>query len=307
MLRLSIASDKGHICERIVRGMKSGEVHPDSVLTTAPRRDGLGSQILARISVEAAAADLGFDFAHTPFISIAHSEGDPLLWRDRCESELALGVDKKHISDINLPSVDFMTYGLNKTLWKTPRLISMRNMYVHCNRVPIIYKRITQPQRDNHSGHRNEGARRYKIAVHVRRGDVSTKRVSHRYTRNNRIIQSLEKLKEILNNMAAEYEIEIYSNGTTEELSDFLDIGCRINVMSGAIETLYAMREADILLTAKSTFSYVAALYVKGIVLYEPFTHQPMPSWIIRDQNGGFSEAEFVRAWKDLERSQLCT
>jgi hypothetical protein len=46
---------------------------------------------------------------------------------------------------------------------------------------------------------------------------------------------------------------------------------------------------ADILITSKSSFSYLAGiLNVRGKVLYHPFWHYPLPDWIVTDPKGNF-------------------
>ena len=293
-LRIRLSGDKHHMCERIVRGVKAGAISPRSAFTIAPRTDGLGSQLLARLSVMAAARDFGMEYVHTPFQSIAHAEGDPLQWRDRCERVFALGEGKCHREQSELPLADFITYAQDKRLWSTPHLIAVQNMYVHCNRSPQLYTAITCPPRRLMV----EG-QRCKIAVHVRRGDVATNKVSHRFTPNKEILATLGKLVGMLRRAEILYDVDIFSNGNIDEFRDFADLGYRVNVTHGAIETFEQLRRADILLTAKSTFSYAAALFSGGIVFYQGYSHRPLPAWIIRGRGGDFSEADFARKMRD--------
>ena len=52
--------------------------------------------------------------------------------------------------------------------------------------------------------------------------------------------------------------------------------------------------EADILVMAKSFFSYVAAIISDGIKLYEPFDSPPLKGWLVRQPKGGFDERLFA-------------
>ena len=60
--------------------------------------------------------------------------------------------------------------------------------------------------------------------------------------------------------------------------------------------TLRHLTEADLLVTAKSSFSYVAALLNPGLVLYEPFWHGPIPGWIVLYPTGEVPAGELVPA-----------
>jgi hypothetical protein len=53
--------------------------------------------------------------------------------------------------------------------------------------------------------------------------------------------------------------------------------------------------EADILIMAKSCFSYVAALLSDGIKIYEEWHFPPLSSWVIRGANGKFDSEAFER------------
>jgi hypothetical protein len=51
--------------------------------------------------------------------------------------------------------------------------------------------------------------------------------------------------------------------------------------------------EADILIVAKSSFSYVAALISDGIKIHEEGGYPPLSNWIMRGPNGEFDSAAF--------------
>jgi len=61
------------------------------------------------------------------------------------------------------------------------------------------------------------------------------------------------------------------------------------------------MATADALIISRSSFSYLAALFSKGIVIYYPFWHQPLKEWLISDMNGNISSEELneqLKSWK---------
>jgi len=61
------------------------------------------------------------------------------------------------------------------------------------------------------------------------------------------------------------------------------------------------MIEADIFIMGRGYFSYVAAIISEGIKLFDPWGHiPPLEGWIVRDANGGYSDAVFDREFEKL-------
>ena len=295
---LRITSDNRHMCERIVRGARSGFIARETVLAAEIRRDGFGSQVLSRLSIEATARDLGLTYAHRPFVAIAHAEGDPHDWVRRCEATFALGVGRRTLEDFDLPMADLTTYATDRSLWRRPHIVTMNNMFVHCDRNPEIYRPVVPTEISEPLAR----SRALRIAVHVRRGDVSTQKVSHRFTPNQIVLSTVRQVVAQAEKLGRTSDVTVYSNGSPEEFADFSKLGYRVDVSSGALDVFERLRESDVLLTAKSTFSYVAGLYTRGIVLYEPFARTPLTSWIAREPNGGFDESALAERLATLGR-----
>lgn len=67
------------------------------------------------------------------------------------------------------------------------------------------------------------------------------------------------------------------------------------------IESLKGMATADALIISRSSFSYLAALFSKGIVIYFPLWHQPLKEWLVSDMSGNISSEELskqLESWK---------
>jgi hypothetical protein len=47
------------------------------------------------------------------------------------------------------------------------------------------------------------------------------------------------------------------------------------------VKVLFLLAKADVLIMAKSAFSYVAALASRGKIFYEPYWQGPISSWSI--------------------------
>lgn len=287
-LGMPLIGDKRHMGDRLVRGVRAGRISPETVLAVEIRRDGVGSQALSRLSVEATARDLGLRYAHRPFEAIAHAEGDPNQWVSRCEAAFALGVGRPRVEDFDLSMVTLTEFACNRSLWSSPHVVAIGNMYVHCDRDPAIYGHVIASRT---RAPRSEGP--LKIAAHVRRGDVTARQVSHRFTSNDAVLTTLKQLAARIDAIGLLHEVTIYSNGEPSEFEEFSSEGFRVDLVSGALEVFEALRNADVLLTAKSTFSYVAGLYSNAIVLYEPFARRPPPTWIVRSPDGRFATEVF--------------
>jgi hypothetical protein len=279
---LRLSGERNHISERILRGIASGHVSPQSALTSTIETDGFGSQALARLSVKAAAADLKVRYVHTPFVTMEHAEGPPAEWVAKCETFLDLGRDCVRRAESDLPVIDCMEFIGRKDLWSTPHAIAVKNAYHYCNLNPEVYARVT-PHLARTAGDA------IKVAVHVRRGDVSSLAEPHRFTSDAAIQRSLERLLSVLDAQSRPYVIDVFTNAPAEELAMLRALPCTIHSDLGALDTFDSLRGADILFSAKSSFSYLAALYCRGIVVYEPYRGRQRAEWIVRNAAGDFS------------------
>jgi hypothetical protein len=116
---------------------------------------------------------------------------------------------------------------------------------------------------------------RVNVAVHVRRGDVNA-RTPARGTPDDYYFW----LMDIVREKAPEAEFHVFSEKPYKRKADGEDIdifeeyrkwGANVHVDTEARETLAHMARADVLLTAKSSFSYVAAFLNPNCVLHQPW------------------------------------
>ena len=114
------------------------------------------------------------------------------------------------------------------------------------------------------------------IAIHIRRGDVNENN-EKRYTTNN-------KYKEILSFLLEKYPnqtITIFSEGKIEDFHELQLERVDFKLNTTIEESFHSLVTAKILITAKSSFSYSAALLNQNIVYYIPFWHKPLKNWKI--------------------------
>ena len=85
------------------------------------------------------------------------------------------------------------------------------------------------------------------------------------------------------------YHFHFISEGKQSDFGSLCDIPGQWHLNTCAIEAFDRLVRADILVTAKSSFSYVAALLNPNIIVYESFWHKPMTHWNVIADDGTLS------------------
>jgi hypothetical protein len=136
-----------------------------------------------------------------------------------------------------------------------------------------------------------------RVAVHMRRGDVSAgnKKVARNFTPNATFVNTLTRLKSIVQQRMPALRIEIFSQGDPSMFADLAALGCALRLDEPALATHRALVEADILVMSKGAFSYTAGVLNEGITLYDPQKYRPLQHWMARAADGSFDEAQLSR------------
>jgi hypothetical protein len=66
-----------------------------------------------------------------------------------------------------------------------------------------------------------------------------------------------------------------------DHFEDFLNEGCILHINEDIFQTFHRCVSADIFIMSKSSLSLVMGVYSRGIVVYQPFWHNPLPSWCV--------------------------
>jgi hypothetical protein len=154
-------------------------------------------------------------------------------------------------------------------------LVANDHFHAYCDRHTSVYLGVQEEFRRRCAmlkSARDEGV----MAIHIRRGDAM---------KEPRRVTSLEKIAlviDVLKKMRPDLRIKIYSEGHVAEFANLPADEFHLN--RDVFQTIGALADAEILLMAKSSFSYVAALLSRGQVIYEPFWHRPLPSWTNVDE-----------------------
>lgn len=122
------------------------------------------------------------------------------------------------------------------------------------------------------------------VAMHVRRGDVSGSnlRVRHRYV-SDEFYLLLRRLIIAALPPSTPIEFHIHSEqeaSQSHQFEIFQQAGFVVHLNGDLVTTWMEMAAADVFVMAKSSFSYTPALLATGSVLFIPFWHMPLASWV---------------------------
>lgn len=270
-------------------------------ITCSGREDGVGAQMHGMLSAMLFCHDNGINYVHTPISKISHKQKNQGNWEQDWENFFNLGKDEINISeicDLNLKSIKIndpatLPFQQENILFIVP------HCHHYTDRFPDNYKSL----KDNFLEKYNSTAKdKYKvyncpnkinIALHIRRGDVSQVECPTRYTDNESIAKVLARVQSILSDFKREISINIFSEGSTEHFQELKGRNVNFYLDYCLFKTFHALVCADILLMAKSSFSYTAALLSRGIKMYDPFWHKPQKDWIIKNELAQFDERVF--------------
>lgn len=244
------------------------------------RTDGGGAQINAIMSIRAFCKALKINYIHCPIKSIEHASDHnrAIDW----ENKFNLGYGAPSIQDVNCRVIHYKDIVSN--------FFSLRNFIVEiphshnfCDNHMDSYEKIIPEFKHAYRGDlklNHQNLHYISIAAHIRRGDVSKSKNSIRYTSDEAIISRLIEIQRICHSINLQTKITIYSEGHSSDFKVFLSHNFELALNETPLDTLHDLMTADVLLLAKSSFSYIAGLLSDGIVLYDDHWRQKKESWI---------------------------
>jgi len=136
------------------------------------------------------------------------------------------------------------------------------------------------------------------VAIHIRRGDVTKASHPKRYTSNRFVLSVIEEISTALSDLGQKPVFHIFSQDDMDAFFDIQPYKIIFHPKECPFIAFHHMVSAYILVMAKSSFSYSAALFSKGLIIYEPFWHKPLKNWIIVNKKGGFNKKRFKDMFK---------
>lgn len=239
-------------------------------VTCTGKTDGGGAQVQAVMSAILFSRAMGVPYFHTPFKSVMHGD-DPALFACQWETSFKLGIGSPGVP-VGVPVINGEAFC--KGYRGAPVVVEERHFHAFADENPDLYRsvvdefraRLALPPRSFASP---------TIAVHVRRGDVvGVPAYAERLTDNDVIARRIETaLRDY-----PDHRVRVFSQGVESDFQPLPDI-CEFELNSDVFATVSGLIQADCLIMAKSSLSYVAGLLSKGTVYYEPFWHKPLSSW----------------------------
>jgi hypothetical protein len=267
-------------------------------LTCTGKTDGAGAQAQAVASTQAFADAAGIIYAHTPFQNVEHASGDAPSWAARWEAFLNFGYGEVAAAALGLKPIRLQTLASEPEAWNDrPLLVWVPHSHAFADRNAGCYRRIVPWLQDKYYGADKSSLPQHKgpgiaVAIHIRRGDVTAQHAA-RFTPNDHILRVIDQICTVVIKKNLRSEIHVYSEGIIESFRDFEQMGCVLHLDEDVFATFHNLLEADILVMAKSSFSYAAALLSAGVKVYEPFWHQPLEDWLCLGPQATLCEAEF--------------
>lgn len=278
--------------QRLAYLIKSGIVGSNCALTCV-RGDGAGAQAHGRMSVIAFSRVFRLPYVHTPFECVEHTRSAEYV--RRWEELFAFNRFQESTEQCCWPSVDLARYVNSPDLWSKNTLVECLYMHPYMDRNPDVYRLIKFKLMEFYSG--RSGSRLHntvRVAVHIRRGDVNDSVLADRYTKDSNILGVIASIKQSCIMLNSTPVVSVYSQGAAESFDIFRRDGCELHIGADEIWTFNQLVQADVLIMAKSSFSYAAALLSKGAVIYEPFWHKPLRSWVSIDPSRGIDNVALV-------------
>jgi hypothetical protein len=237
-------------------------------VTCRGKEDGGGAQLHAIMSAFAFCTTEHLRYVHTPMTRIAHGSGEDWIAKWNGFVDFRQGIDQLS-PDLPVRELDSSA---STSDWGKPRVVAKAHFHAYCDQHPAVYENVQEEFR-RRCPYLRPTADLSVMAVHIRRGDVMINGIARRQTSLTKISVAISSLKK----KRPDLFVKVYSEGIPQEFAQVPADELHLNV--DVFETLEGLINAEVLLMAKSSFSYVAALLSRGIVVYEPFWHSPLPQW----------------------------
>ncbi len=254
----------------------------DKVTCIGVSREGAGSQALMMMSAIIFARACGLTYVHTPFAEISHADRPMREWANAWEAQFNLGLGEAVTAGDNREIVNF-TYNHDELF----ALFSVNNLTRTFGKTIQEFRRKYY---SNKSFHKNDILT---ICVHVRRGDV-TADMPHMWTSTPVVAETIREVRAVLDVHRIKHRICVLSQGDYAGVAELESPGVEFFLNADSIWSMQEAIEADILIMAKSCFSYVSALISDGIKIYEPIAYTSMRQDVRANADVGKAERSFL-------------
>jgi len=300
-LGLRASRHRNFLIWKLIRLLEIGKIDSRNLaITSMGKTDGAGSQAMAKFSAMCFAQAYGMEYVHAPFFNLAHAELPNHEWDAAWEAMLQMHATHRLADPQTMHVVGIDEYLENPKLWTQKVVLSELNYHPFCKLAPghgtEVSKKLRAAFRNTHPA--RDSSSEFIIGVHVRRGDVSRNdpETQNRFIPNNHITALLDHVVGVVREAGIVPHIHIHSNGSADELSDFSRFpNVRLHAGTPALETFLALANSNILITTRSDFSMLAAVYCEGIIICDSRHRTPLPEWLSAGADSATLAAELKR------------
>lgn len=258
-----------------------GLVAEGTYITGFGKIDGIGSQLYRMLATRAFARAVDIPYAHTPLETVAERHKVDSSTFGAWEQLVGLGNGFPFGRELGLPMIRCAQYTRSPAAWRAPCVIWDVAGDVYLNSYPAAFFAEVERVRERYLPAPRKSVASLSVAVHLRRGDVDAAHFPQRYTADRDVLATIGALLSAVREIGLQARVVIYSVGDPEEFREFEARGFAVQLNRDPLADFIAMKDADILVTAKSAFSYLAGLInPSGLVVYERFWHPPRPDWV---------------------------
>lgn len=255
-------------------------------VTVLPRSDGGGAQVHAMASALAFARRVGVPFFARPMVEVAHApDGLDAPWVTRWNETFNPASWGPPLGDRTVVPVTSARQALRLLTQDPSIVVGAPHFHDFTDAFPESYLPVLPSLRNAWSPYGSSAStlfdsRVINVAVHVRRGDVSLhdRDMRARFTSTAKLAAVISSIRE--SNPTVAMHTHVFTESPTYDLLDLESQTCTLHTSPDVFEVLRHLVGADVFIMAKSSLSFVAALIAQGVVIYEPFWHSPLPTWL---------------------------
>jgi len=238
--------------------------------TVSKRTDGFGAQFQTLILGILILENNGYIYYHTPIESMEHNYDNDPEFLNKIELLMNIKNNYNCITDNPLVKV-YNCIDLIKTFEQNPEWYlsssSLQNVKMNFwkNKCRDFFKN-----------------NRLNVAIHIRstnKNDITLD--DYRVTPLAYYFNIIDIIREKYKNNDKKLLFHIYSQNDINDYKLYNNSDICYHLNENVFDSFIGLVAADILVTSKSSFSYVAAILSDGIIYYNKFWHPPSKKWIV--------------------------
>ena len=282
-------------CLRVLAGHFFGTNKIEYLARGATPTDGAGFHIFLTMAAMSFSDLIGAKYVHVPFSEIKHADRpmDSYAqgWNEAFHPETEPG-DPEVNPDAAVAFIELYNHETFITIFN-------RLLYDELAARRAGFRRAFQASAER----QDWGPQTIRIAVHFRQGDVGPDRNDFMWIDPATVSTSIEQVRLILESLGLKPKLVLVSNGRSPHLEA---LGCDFDlelVGADTLQSFAALASADVIIMAKSYFSYCAAYFSNAVCIFRPWDSIPAPEvpapkplseWICSAPDGSFDRAAFL-------------